>query len=199
MASSTHRFFGATLAALALLTGCQTGSGTGTITGVVNAPGCLTDEGEGENYDMRPNFFTSDAREGIVEMRIQRGSDFETVSDVLSIFVADAVEVSENQRGVAIPLTGAFDAPVTMTISLNATCDRRRGDTVAASVFQAVSGTITFDELYHPDADESTRLNSARFENVRFEDPANADTRWAELNGEFMFLFNRGQPGQRFP
>ena len=65
-------------------------------------------------------------------------------------------------------------------------------------VLGAVSGTIRFDEIYAPKVDAEEVEISATIENVRFEDPRNAD-RWAELSGDFTFLYVRGSPAQRFP
>jgi hypothetical protein len=76
-------------------------------------------------------------------------------------------------------------------------------------VLYGVSGTITFEELFSGDPNESVgaeKLTDAHFE-VVVADPRDAtpgtlaipEAKSSRLTGRFRFHFQRGQPGQPFP
>ena len=174
--------------------GCSVGGGEGEVTGTINAPGC---ELEMADYSMDPTFFGADPIEGMIEMRIQHGSDLETFSDGLTILVTDASRVRADLLGVPIELTGEADALVQMNVYLNGTCPPERGDLPVN--YQAVSGNIVFQNIYAPELTEDDVETAARFDDVLFVDPANPEMRNAVLSGHFRFLHNRGRPAQRFP
>ena len=182
--------------------GCSAGVGEGEVTGVVFAPGCGLN---GEAFDLQPNFFAADPTLDFLDIRLQRGSGFEDVSDGVDISVRSASEVTAN-LGVAIaledplvlPRTPPADRPlVAMSVYLNRTCPiDRRAIPVA---YEAVSGDITFTAIYAPELPSTGLEISGSFSDVRFEDPSDPNNRNATLSGHFTFIFNRGRPAQRFP
>lgn len=172
------------------LTACQGGEGDGEVTGVVVVPECGIDN---PDWDLRPSFFVQDPWENTAVIRIQRGSNYQDLSNglVISIRDVDAVRAS---FGTPIDLA-AEDAPVTVTLTLDGTCRPARRDPSVLLI--ARSGSITFDALYDPRADDG-RETSGTLEGLVMddgEDPAST----AELSGYFTFLFARGRPGQRYP
>lgn len=172
---------------------CSAGDGEGTVTGTVNAPPCGIDN---EAFDLRPNFFTADPTEDFLEIRVQRGSDQEDLSNKLTIYVAHADEVKESMLGVPLTVSKAVDAQVRMSFALNKRCpiDRFNGPVNLV----ATSGTITFHSIYFPSGPDEP-VTEATFENVQFDDGDTPVTSTATLSGEFRFNFARGRPAQFFP
>ncbi len=179
------------LAAVLMFCACSVGIGEGEVSGELFAPAC----GVVGPYSLRPNFFVADPIEEKLQIRVQRGGDYDFYSDGILISVVDAAEVVE-RLGEPIVLDGARDALVTMNFFAQDTC-LVNSDDVPVN-YLAVEGAVTFYSIYAPDVD-SQRLISARFDDVRFVDPADPETRYATLSGHFEFLFNRGRPAQRFP
>lgn len=175
------------------MVGCAKGSGEGSATGQVWAPDCGLD---GAPYDLNPTFFASQPSTSveIIDIVVQRGSDFKNYSDGISVFIREPELVKETMLGMEIPF-GGLEPPVEMTLYLNETCP---GIARLPVVYGAVSGTIRFDELYVPWLDNETRETSAVFTNVELVDRQEADERRATLNGDFSFLFERGRPPQLF-
>jgi hypothetical protein len=195
-ASSYRSALGAALCLAPLLAGgCDVGSGTGSATGVVSAPGCGLDA---EPFDLHPDFFTIDPIEGFAELRVQHGSEIEDRSDVLLIFVADTADVETSRLGEPIAVDLDASDGVSMSLALNETChvDDEREDVPVNYI--AVSGTITFSAIYAPSVDGDHRT-AATFEDVRFIDPSDPDARYAVLSGDFDFDYSRKKPAQRFP
>ena len=180
--------------AAALLGACSVGSGEGSVTGTVNAPEC---DLEMAAYDLEPTFFGADPVEEQLEIRIQRGSDFEQFSDGLTILVRDASMVRAELIGIPIELTGEFSDLVQMNVYLNETCPAGRRELPVS--LQAVAGFIVFQNIYAPTLTEDDVENAARFTDVSFVDRESPDERNATLTGDFVFLHNRGRPAQRFP
>lgn len=178
----------------ALLSACSVGGGEGQVTGTVNAPSCDLNMAD---YSLDPTFFGADPVEDMLEIRIQRGSDLETFSDGLTVLVLDAKTVRADLIGVPIELTGEADALVQMNVFLNDTCPTGRGD--APVNYEAVNGSIVFQNIYAPELTEDDVETAARFDDVLFVDPDDPEVRNAVLSGEFRFLHNRGRPAQRFP
>ena len=174
------------------LSGCSIGHGAGEVSGTVSVPGCRP---EGP-YELRPNAFFGEAAEQVLKVRVQRGSDIEGLSDGVSVLIDDAALVKNMLLDQDIPI-GVDVAPrVDMTFYLNDTCPAERDKTPVA--LSAVSGTIRFSAIYAPRVDKKEVRIAAQLTGVRFEDPR-SDARWAELNGDFDFLYVRGSPAQRFP
>ena len=173
---------------------CAGGQGEGQITALVWAPMCGLD---GTTIELSPNFFSLDHEEDadILEYRIQRGSDFEDRSDGLSIQVSDATMLKTELLGSPIDLSDPL-SPVRINFYLG----RRCNDFMDTPVnYEAVSGTIVFEQAYVPWVSKESRESTARFTNVEFADRNEADTRHATVSAEFTFLFERGRPVQRFP
>ena len=90
------RLAGARVGAAAALLGvaCSLGEGTGTTSGVLDAPLCWSG-----CFDLRPDFFAAVPDSPQVQIRIQNGGDFETFSDGLAILVDDVGAI----RGDPLP------------------------------------------------------------------------------------------------
>jgi hypothetical protein len=73
---------GAILAAAA--PACSQGEGEGRVTGSLNIPECWTGD-----FELRPDFFAANPYRDGLQLRLQSGSDFESFSDGMSIFVYD--------------------------------------------------------------------------------------------------------------
>ena len=192
MAASSHRLSVFVLC-LVLAAACTKGSGEGNAVGQVWAPGCGLN---GELFALNPNFFAmqpSSAVE-IINITVQRGSDLQSFSDGISVFIRDPQMLKENMLGADIEFGGLAPA-VEMTLYLNATCP---GFARLPVVYAAVSGTIRFEELYVPWLHNDTKETIAVFTNVELIDNKDRDERRAVLDGDFLFLFERGLPGQYF-
>jgi hypothetical protein len=181
------------LGSVVLVIACSAGDGEGSATGMVNAPACGIDN---EAFDLRPNFFTADPTENFLEIRVQRGSDQEDLSDKLTIFVAEADEVKASRLETPLTIGKAIDSPVRMSLALNRTCpiDRRHGPINLV----ATSGTITFHSIYFPTGPDEP-VTEATFTDVQFDDGWTPVVSSATLSGYFHFNFSRGRPAQFFP
>lgn len=195
MAASSRECTIVLLAGLAVA-GCTAGNGEGEASGIVNAPRCGL---EGEPFDLSPSFFVADPTddERVLEIRIQRDSNFEDKADGLAVLVLDANRVKEELLGLPIDFADGDDALVRMSLYLNERCPVLR-DEVPVS-YTAVEGTITFVQIYAPDIDDGDKTIAATFDDVLFTDLRDPETRNATMSGAFRFIFNRGRPAQRFP
>lgn len=192
--------------------------------------GCRTGEGEGEvtserlfvkdcwngPFDLEPTFFAAEPAAGDLMIRVQRGDNYEEVSDGLMVHVRDLDRIRKQGLGTdlkvglppgvtppGVPVQYDPDPPqVSLALYLNATCHAQNG------TIYAVSGSINFASLFSGDRNESDaedRLTDATFE-ATFADPRNvapgAEPDPAEasvVSGWFRFYFERGQPAQAFP
>ncbi len=206
---------------------------------LVGAPlgSCSLGEGEGEvssdrlqardcwddRYDLEPDFFAAVPFRNSVQLRVQRGSDIQEVSDGLSVLVNDIETIRREYLGVPIPVTlpagvappgvpegaqcgdaGCPDPTVHVALYLLQSCHNQN------TVLYGVSGTVTFEELFSGDPNEDTgtdKLTEARFD-VEVGDPREAPRsgeeagvipRLSRVSGNFRFFFERGQPAQPFP
>ncbi|MDB4973192.1 MAG: hypothetical protein JWN48_1533 [Myxococcaceae bacterium] len=182
---------GCALLALAL-SSCSVGHGTGEISGTVSIPGCRPES----DYELRPTSFLAEATEQVLELRVQRGSDTEMLSDGVSLLVDDAAVVKRMLLNMDIPVAVDADPRLDLSLYLNETCPAERDKTPVA--LSAVSGTVRFSHIYAPRVSKNQVRIAAELIDVRFEDPRN-DQRTALLNGSFDFLYVRGSPAQRFP
>ncbi len=195
MDSSSHRFalqVGAVVIAV-LSMACSEGVGIGEVGGTLWAPACGFD---GDPLELNPTFFAADPFEESLEITVQRGSDFEDLTDGISIFVPNPSEIT-TQLGEPLPFSETGIGGIRMNLFLHRTCRFSRDHPPVSYV--ATSGSISFDAIYAPSVDEDALRTAATFTDVVLVDPAQPETRRAELNGEFSFLFNRGRPAQRFP
>jgi len=193
VASSLERRFLARVGLVLLAAqSCSVGHGDGDISGTVAISGC---EVKGR-YDLSPTAFFAQATEQLLRIRVQRGSDLEVRSDGLAVLVEDATLVKREYVGRTLSVSPMATPRIDLSLFLNDSCPPGRDETPV--VLAAVSGSIRFDEIYAPQVDEDEVQITAVIENVRFEDPRNAE-RWAELSGNFDFLYVRGSPAQRFP
>ena len=175
-----------------MLASCSVGHGTGEIGGTVSIEGCRA---EGP-WQLRPTSFFADAPEQLLSVRIQRGSDVEVRSDGLALLVDDAARVQRELLEQDIEIGSDGSPSVDVSLYLNESCPAERDKTPVA--LSAVSGTIRFHDIYAPRASKKNVRIAAELTNVRFEDRRNPE-RWAELSGQFDFLYTRGSPAQLFP
>ena len=177
-----------------LAAGCSVSTGEGEASGTVSAPGC---DLVNATYTLDPTFFAASVVEGQLEIRVQRGSDFEDKSDGFVALVRNASLVRREHIGLPIDLADLDDGLATMTLYLNETCPPSRRTPPVA--YQARSGTLVFQNIYAPAVDADDVEIAGHFQDVRFVDPSAPNTRFAVLSGRFRFLYNRGRPAQRFP
>lgn len=191
--AASSRELGALVLCMLLAAGCNKGSGEGSVVGQVWAPGCGLN---GEPFSLDPNFFAMQPSGSveIIDILVQRGSDLQSFTDGISVFIRDPRMVKESMLGTEIEF-GGLGSAVEMTLFLNATCP---GLARLPVVYGAVSGTIRFDELYVPWMDNATKETVAVFTNVELIDNKDRDERRAVLDGDFQFLFERGLPTQYF-
>jgi hypothetical protein len=188
-----HLFVPSLLLFVLLAGACSKGSGEGSAVGQVWAPDCGL---AGEPFSLNPDFFAMQPSGSveIIDIVVQRGSDLQSYTDGISVFIRDPRMVKESMLGAEIDF-GGLAAPVEMTLYLNATCP---GLARIPVVYGAVSGTIRFEELYVPWMDNVTKETIAVFTNVELIDNKDRDERRAVLDGDFEFLFERGLPNQYF-
>lgn len=196
---------------------------------------CQANGGAGCAYDLQPDFFAAVPFRNTLQVRVQRGNDLTEISDGVSILVDDIEKVRSPDLlgtplcvalppGVAPPGTpeGITPAPepsidgtpvpascaaplVHMALYLGQSCHNQN------IVLYAVTGTITFTDLFSGDPNEkdaAEKLTTASFD-VNMGDPrdvplgARVDQippdKQTQLEGTFQFYFERGQPGQPFP
>lgn len=202
------------------LIGCSLGQGDGKVySAKLYAKDCWFDE-----YDLGPDFFAAVPFRDTQQIRVQRGSDLEEVSDGLLVLVDDTpkirsrlgqplcVSLPPDVRPPGSPIgvdpgQGCADGPmVHMALYLQRSCHNQN------IVLYSVSGHVTFNQLFDGDPNEPSadqKYTDASFDDVMvgdprdvalgakaFEIPVEKQTR---LSGYFRFYFQRGRPGQPFP
>ncbi len=167
-------------------------------------------------FELGPDFFASVPFRDTQQLRVQRGSDIQEVSDGVAILVNDTPKVRDELLGqdIAVGLPRQLldeiapgvskDAPeVSLALFLQFSCHNQN------VVLYAVEGSIRFDSLFSGDPNETSgaeKLTEANFD-VMVGDPRDADPdtlvvpddKKSPLTGRFQFHFQRGQPGQPFP
>lgn len=68
--------------------GCSVGDGTGAVSGTLDVPDCWSGQ-----FSLNPDFFAADPYGDSVTIRIQKGSDYASFSDGLSILVDNVHEI----------------------------------------------------------------------------------------------------------
>lgn len=208
-----------TLGSAFSVVGCSLGQGEGAVRSEnLFAPECWTGP-----YDMQPNFFAAVPYRETLQIRVQRGSDIQEVSDGLAVQVDDVSRIRAEHIGRDLPVAlppgvappgspvgaeprAASDPPlVHMTLYLQGSCNS------ANVALHAVRGTIRFRALFSGDPNEQSaaeKFTDAEFD-VLMGDPRDAPLggqpeaiptdRQSRVTGAFRFYFERGQPGQPFP
>jgi hypothetical protein len=194
--------------------GCTVGDGYGDVKtsegGHLYVSGCWNGP-----FDLKPDFFAANPyRNEALFIRVQRGDNNEEASDGLIVTVSDLDAVKEAVKakqaipvglpnGVAPPgqpLTGKPPALISLSLYLHQTCHEQN------SAVYSVGGDITFKSIFSGDPNEEdsdARLTDASF-NVTFADPrdlvdaTDAAAVSSEIQGNFHFFFQRGQPAQPF-
>ncbi|UQA62357.1 hypothetical protein [Polyangium aurulentum] len=203
--------------------------------GILASAGCSLGQGEGEvksdalvardcwfdAYDLKPDFFAAVPYRSTLNIRVQRGTDLQEVSDGLTVSVDDVDAIREKlidkplsvtlSPGVLPPGTTPPPPPpegqpaVGLALYLHRSCHNQN------IVLYAVDGTVTFRSLFSGDpneADAAEKYTDAEFD-VRMGDPRDAPVggpadavpkeMQSRVTGFFRFYFERGQPGQPFP
>lgn len=193
---------------LALGTGCTVGEGEGEVKSTrLYVKGCWNGP-----FDLDPDFFAANPyREEALMIRVQRGDNNQEASDGLTVIVTDLNAVQLNTEipvglpnGVSppgVPVTGAPNPLVSLSLYLHQTCHEQNSATYS------VSGNITFRSIFSGNPNEENsekRLTDAEF-HVQFADPRElVDAEDPEsvtsemVDGNFRFYFQRGQPAQPF-
>jgi hypothetical protein len=91
--------------ALLLLSGpgCSVSDGDGRVSGSLNVPDCWTG-----SFDLSPDFFAANYDHNTLQVRLQRGSDFENFSDGLTLLVNDV-------NGLPLRATSSVSLPAGVT------------------------------------------------------------------------------------
>jgi hypothetical protein len=198
---------------------CSLGDGEGEVSSDrLQAPACWDDR-----YDLEPDFFAAVPFRNTIQLRIQRGTDIQEVSDGLTVLINDVETIRREYLGVPIPVSlpagvappgvpegeqcgeaGCPDPTVHVALYLLQSCHNQN------TVLYGLSGTVTFDELFSGDPNEVTgadKLTDAHFD-LMVGDPREAPQagpdagvvpEQSHLQGYFRFFFERGQPAQPFP
>ncbi|MGK3999774.1 hypothetical protein [Sorangium sp. So ce1024] len=208
--------------ACAATLGCSLGQGEGEVySSRLRAADCWDD-----SYDMRPDFFAAVPYRNTLQIRVQRGSDLQEVSDGLSVLIDDVTAIRGDEHvnkldvdlsvglppGVELPGSPpptpkpAGLAPlVHMALYLQRSCHNQN------IVLYAVDGTIKFHALFSGDPNETDaadKYTDATFDiwvgdprDAGLGNPADAIPQelLSRVTGAFRFYFERGQPGQPFP
>lgn len=181
-------------AGVAASAGCNPGVGTGELTGTLTAAECeLLDA----PYSLEPDFFVAEGVLHGLHVRIQRGSDLPVVSDGIWIDVLSSKAIVDLGLGTPLPVAeGSREDAVKVSMYFNETCRVTRH--VAPVLLEGIGGTVTFTQIYDPDANGSPNIVGT-LDSVELVDPASPLTRHALVSGNFDFLYNRGRPAQRYP
>lgn len=204
---------------LVVLTGCSVGRGEGE----VKSDQLLAHDCWDSEYDMNPDFFAAVPYRSTLQIRVQRGSDLQEVSDGLAVLVDDIDVIRSKWLNTPLPASlppgvappGSVVSPpepaegdppfVHAALYLQRSCHNQN------AVLYAVSGTFTFAALFNGDPNEkeaAAKFTDAWFDvmvgdprDVPLGQPANAipEELQSRVVGSFKFYFERGQPGQPFP
>jgi hypothetical protein len=202
---------------LPICTGCSLGEGEGDVkSDALIAQDCWFGE-----YDLQPDFFAAVPYRESLNVRVQRGTDIQEVSDGMAILVQDVTEIRNEWLDKPLEVTlspgvlppgATFPSPppenqpaIHMALYLQRSCHNQN------AVLYAVSGSVTFHALFSGDPNEdeaADKFTDAEF-SVRMGDPRDAPVgkaaneipadRQSLVTGFFRFYFERGQPGQPFP
>jgi len=179
---------------LPICTGCSLGEGEGDVkSDALIAKDCW----EGE-YDLQPDFFAAvpvPTRETL-NIRVQRGTDTQEVSDGLTVLVQDLEEIRGYTDTDGVKHEGRLNTPLAVTLSpgvlppgatfpappplgqpeVHMALYLQRSCRSQNTVLYAVSGSITFHSLFSGDpneADAANKFTDAEF-SVWMGDPRDA-------------------------
>ncbi|HRI68112.1 MAG TPA: hypothetical protein PK156_27940 [Polyangium sp.] len=209
--------FGAVLFVLPICTGCSLGEGEGDVkSDLLSAKDCWTG-----SYDLQPDFFAAVPSQDSVNIRVQRGTDIQEVSDGLAVLIEDLGKVHEGwiDKPMVVTLSPGIlppgatfpspppegQPPVHVALYMQKSCHNQN------TVLYAIGGSVTFHSLFSGDLNEDNaaeKFTDAEF-SVWMGDPRDAPVGKAadqipaenqsQVTGFFRFYFERGQPGQPFP
>ncbi len=207
----------AALFVLPLSLGCSLGQGEGD----VKSDALFVQDCWYGAYDLQPDFFAAVPYRETVNVRVQRGTDIQEVSDGLAVLVQDVGWVRDELLDQPLEVTlspgvlppgATFPPPppegqpaINMALYLQRSCHNQNSE------LYAVGGTVTFHSLFSGDPNEEEGAD--KFTNAEFSvwmgDPRDAPVgkaaneipadRQSLVTGFFRFYFERGQPGQPFP
>lgn len=202
---------------LPICAGCSLGEGEGDVkSDALKAKDCWIGP-----YDLQPDFFAAVPSHDSVNIRVQRGTDIQEVSDGMAVLLQDLGNIHESwldkplivtlSPGI-LPPGATFPSPppdgqpaVHMALYMQSSCHNLN------TVLYAVRGSLTFHSLFSGDLNEDNaaeKFTDAEF-SVWMGDPRDAPVGKAadeippeeqsHVTGFFRFYFERGQPGQPFP
>jgi len=181
----------------AALAGCAQEQGSGSVTGFLAVPGCVTapvgvEACTGattdppdicEHFDMRPNFFTLEAAADDAVVRMQHGGADFARADGLQLHVRD---VRGLPGRLGVPLAVGPDEPVRGALDL---FDRCPEGTESLELL----GTVTFESFGLSKGDHV----SGTIDELLVRDARTGALR-GRLHGDFDFTVRRGPPYRRF-
>ena len=89
---------------------CSQGEGTGKVTGTLNIPDCWNG-----SFDLEPDFFAASPYNSTLNLKIQRGSDFEDFSDGVALLVDDITKIRPN---AGAKFVGLYNTPMEVDIPI---------------------------------------------------------------------------------
>ena len=82
------------------LASCSFGTGAGDISGSLNVPNCWAGQ-----FNLQPNFYAAVPYLSTLELRIQKGGDYETFSDGVEILIDDTTKIIPGEYGKALSVS----------------------------------------------------------------------------------------------
>jgi hypothetical protein len=98
----------ALVAGAALFAACSLPEGSGSVTGTIEAPDCWSGK-----FDLNPDFFAGVPYRNSLQLRIQRGGDYETFSDGISILIDDLTQIRPADDGSK---PGLYGVPIAVSL-----------------------------------------------------------------------------------
>jgi hypothetical protein len=102
-----------TAAAGALAPACSLPEGQGGVSGTLDVPTCWQGK-----FDLEPDFFAGVPYRNSLQLRIQRGGDYETFSDGISILIDDITKIRPSDDGA---YAGLYNVPLTVSLPAGVT------------------------------------------------------------------------------
>jgi hypothetical protein len=92
--------FSVAVVAAAAIESCSFGTGAGAISGSLNVPDCWVGQ-----FNLQPDFYAAVPYLSTLELRIQKGGDYETFSDGVEILIDDTTKIIPGEYGQALSVS----------------------------------------------------------------------------------------------